>query len=101
MRKASRELRKSLADPRIRAIGALVLLLVVLALAWHLVGMADHSVGMIGCACLALLATALVACITPDTSVLPMVRLAVRLLSMTAPLPVGRDPPWEGDVLRM
>lgn len=101
MRKAFGELRRPLADPRIRAIATLVLLLVVLALAWHLVGMADHSVGMIGGACFALLAAALLVRITTGTSALPMVRLALPFLSTTAPLPIGRDPPREGGVLRM
>ena len=101
VRKAFGDLRRWLADPRVRAIACLVLLLVVFALAWHLVGMAAHFPGMVGGACLALLATGLLVFVITGTSALPIVSFRVPLASPSAPRPMGRDPPPNGDVLRM
>ena len=101
MRKAFGDPRRWLADPRVRAIACLVLLLVVFALAWHLVGMAAHFPGMVGGACLALLAAGLLVFVITGTSALPIVPFRVPLASPSAPRAMGRDPPPNGDVLRM
>lgn len=89
-------------DPRLWAVLLFLLFLVAVALAWHLVGMADHSDGMMG-ACVALLVVVglavlfgegltLAVPLSPDvvTRVMPACRV---------PGPTGRSPPEEGTAL--
>jgi hypothetical protein len=71
-------------DPWLRVV-LILLLFVAVALAWHLVGMADHSDGMMMGACLALL-------VAVGLSLLP---------ALGVPGPTGRSPPEGGTVLLM
>lgn len=99
-----RLIRCRLSDPRLRAVVLLLLLFVALALAWHLVGMADHGDGMMG-ACVALLvAVGLVFMLREPLllAIAPPPDLVQGLLSgLGLPGPTGRSPPTEGTVLLM
>lgn len=105
MGRPSGEVRRWLADPRVRVVVLFVLLLMAVALAWHLVGMADHSVGMgmIGGACLALIVVGLIVLFRPAV-LLPVALPAVPALPLPPrrlPPRFGRNPPREGVVLLM
>jgi len=96
----STAVRRSFQDPRVRALLILVII-VALALAWHLVGMADHS-GKMAAGCLMLLALAVLVAVEP-TSWTPLVLAQDGLVHQPAPdlwCQLARDPPWDGSVLR-
>ena len=98
-----RLLRLAVSDPRLRVVVLLLLLFVALALAWHLVGMADHSEQMMG-ACLALLVVGLVLLFREPPSLpisLPPGLLHGPILASSRPGPTGRSPPEQGTVLLM
>jgi len=96
--------RHRLSDPRLQAVVLFLLLFVALALAWHLVGMADHSDRMMG-ACVALLVAVGLVILLGDPLVLP-IGLPPEvgqspLPAVGVPGPTGRSPPREGAVLLM
>lgn len=79
----------------------LLVLLVMLAMAWHRVGMADHSMMMLG-ACMAVLASAVLLLVgshredsIPDPTSTPLLRVE----RPTEFVVLGRHPPQEGTVL--
>jgi hypothetical protein len=100
----SRLIRRAVSDPRLQAIVLFVLVFVALAIAWHLVGMADHSDGMMG-ACLALLMVAGLTFLLGEPLVLPILLPPGRVHSLILAVgilgPTGRSPPEEGTVLLM
>lgn len=97
--------RRLVASPRVRLIVVLLLVLVALALTWHLVGMAAHSPGMLGGACLALTAIGLVVVLFGPIGWVPaplFVEAAAVSPASTLHLPrLGRAPPGRGIVLLM
>jgi hypothetical protein len=98
----SRLIRQAVSDPRLRVLVLFLLLFVAVALAWHLVGMADHSDGMMG-ACVALLVVVGLAVLFGEGLVL-MVPLPPVVVTRPMPAcgvlgPTGRSPPEEGTVL--
>jgi hypothetical protein len=100
----SRLLRRAVSDPQLRVIVLFLLLFVALALAWHLVGMADHSTGMMG-ACVALLVV-IGLVFVPTEPLLPPTALPLELGQSPVPAlglpgPTGRSPPRQGTVLLM
>lgn len=96
--------RRLVASPRVRLIVVLLLVLVALALTWHLVGMAAHP-GMLGGACLALTAIGLVVVLFGPIGWVPaplFVEAAAVSPASTLHLPrLGRAPPGRGIVLLM
>jgi hypothetical protein len=102
----SRQFPRWPADPRIRVLVLLVVFLAALALAWHLIGMADHSagMGMLG-SCLAVLALGLLVLFMPPLRgpiALPEMSRAASWLPRPPLRPrFGRHPPEEGVVLLM
>jgi hypothetical protein len=100
----SRLLRRAVSDPQLRVIVLFLLLFVAVALAWHLVGMADHSTGMLG-ACVALLVVIGLVFFLPTEPLLPQ-PLPLELgespwPALGLPGPTGRSPPRQGTVLLM
>jgi hypothetical protein len=91
-------------DPRLQVVLVLLLLFVALALAWHLVGMADHSTGMMG-ACFALLVAIGLLILSGEPFVLPIGLPPDHgespLTALRLPGPTGRSPPEEGTILLM
>ena len=95
-------MRRSFQDRRVRALLILLVIVVALALAWHLVGMADHSSGKMAAGCLMLLALAVLVAVEP-TSWTSLVVAQDGLVRQPAPdlwCQLGRDPPSDGSVLR-
>ena len=98
----SMAVRRSFQDRRVRALLILLVIIVALALAWHLVGMADHSSGKMATGCLMLLALAVLVAVEP-TSWTSLVVAQDGLVRRSAPdlwCQLGRDPPSDGSVLR-
>jgi hypothetical protein len=100
----SRLIRRAVSDPLLRVLVLFLLLFVALALAWHLVGMADHTDGMTG-ACVALLVAVGLVFLLADPLVLPIGLPPEAgqspLPAVGVPGPTGRSPPQEGTVLLM
>ncbi len=92
-------MRRLIRDPRIRFLVLLVVVLLGLALAWHLAGEHAAALG----ACVAVLG-ALMVWALPGPSVRPLVPADAQV---TTPIPAsripspGRHPPDEGTVLRL
>jgi hypothetical protein len=103
MRQTSGGIRGPLTGRRARLIFLFVLFLVVVALAWHLVGMAEHSMAMLGGACLAVLAMGLLIVSSPAARPCGPTPAIARTSRTPRPLPprFGRHPPDEGVVLLM
>lgn len=98
----STAVRRWFRDPRVRALLILLVIIVALALAWHLVGMADHAPGKMAAGCLMLLTLAVLVAVEP-ASWTSLVLAQGGLVRQPAPGPwcrLGRDPPPEGSVLR-
>jgi hypothetical protein len=99
-----RLIRRAVSDPRLWVLVLFVLLLVAVALAWHLVGMADHSDGM-GGACVALLVVVGLVFLLGVPVFLPIPLpsgLVPGLIpAVGLPGPTGRSPPRQGTVLLM
>jgi hypothetical protein len=97
-------IRRAVNEPRLRVLVLFVLLLVAVALAWHLVGMADHSNGMMR-ACLALLVVVGLVLLLVEPAILPILLppgpVHGLMLALGRPCPTGRSPPAEGTVLLM
>ena len=89
-------------DPRVRALLILLVIVVALALAWHLVGMADHSPGKMAAGCLMLLALAVLIAVQPTSWTSPVVAQdgVARQAAPRLWCRLGRDPPSDGTVLR-
>jgi hypothetical protein len=105
MIRRSRLVRQVVRDPRLRVVVLLLLLFVAVALAWHLVGMADHSTEMMG-ACVALLVVAGLVFLLRESLLLPITLSLPEFGHIPAPAlgllgPTGRSPPEEGTVLLM
>lgn len=96
-------MRSKLADPRVRIVVLLVLILLLGALTGHAIGMADHPMGMAIGACIAVLA-AIGLLIMPPLALRPVgwVRSSSPLPSGTQPMAdrASRPPPRDGTVLR-
>jgi hypothetical protein len=98
----STAVRRWFRDPRVRALLILLVIIVALALAWHLVGMADHSPGKMAAGCLMLLTFAVLLA-AERTSWMSPVSAQGAFVRQPAPglrCQLGRDPPSEGSVLR-
>jgi hypothetical protein len=100
----SRLVRRAASDPKLRVAIVFLLLFVALALAWHLVGMADHSTGMMG-ACIALLVVVGLVLLLREPllvpAALPLAPMQSPMPALVLPGPTGRSPPQEGTVLLM
>lgn len=93
---------RALRDPRIRLLLAVVIVVLALALSWHLVAMGLHGMAMMLGLCVAVLAV--VAFLLPGSLTVPTVWLA-RPAPVERPRgervePLGRHPPDEGIRLR-
>jgi hypothetical protein len=98
----STAVRRSFQDRRVRALLILLVIIVALALAWHLVGMADHSSGEMVAGCMTLLTLAVLVAVEP-TSWTSLVVAQDGLVRQPAPdvwCQLARDPPSDGSVLR-
>jgi hypothetical protein len=93
---------RALRDPRIRLLVACVIVVLAVALSWHLVAMGLHGMAMMLGLCLAVVAAAMI--FLPGRPVMTVIPLLV-----TRPLerpnaervePPGRHPPDEGIQLR-
>jgi hypothetical protein len=96
-------MRLTLRDPRTRAVLLVLVILLLAAVSIHLVGMADHPVGMALGACLAVVAA--IAQVFPvwQLPLRPVAAAAVPVDRVPLAIPVGRSPrppPGEGTIQR-